>query len=761
MKENKFNSEFSFYKKPIRNLTPHRAFNVFDAYSLIKGPSYKGVTLECRKIKDEVKRRAFKRKNFDYCTYSGTFSSRKDKGLIKHSELLTIDFDHVADVIALKKKLIEDEYLETELIYVSPSGDGIKCIITMDLSKGTHREYFEAVSNYIKVTYSIEIDESGKNVSRACFLCHDPDIFINPKYIGEGNPKTIKPFDPNEWRNNSPAPKNEGRVKEIFPINDTASLVEELIQQIESMQIDLTTTYPDWIKIGFAIEDQFGELGREYFHRVSQFHPSYSREECDRQFTNCLMSNGSGVGIGTFFQMCKNEGITFKKKQDHKPPPKEIQVCTFPKSLYPELPEILKQITSVGISDAEKDLLLLGSLGVLSSCLPNVYGIYDGNKVFANLYLFIVGKASAGKGKLNNCKLLVNPIHLELRNEAKLLKQKYHAKMSQFRKECAKDENLEKPMKPSEKMLFIPANNSASGAYQLLSENDGSGLIFETEGDTLAFAFKSDYGNYSDGFRKAFHHEPISYYRKTDREYVDILFPKFSAVLSGTPNQVPALIPSAENGLFSRFIFYYLERNPTFKRVFDNSTKKGEAEHFESVSLRFQEFYKKLKDGPEIWFRLTERQAEEFYELFEEFYLEYIESTSDDYYATIIRLGISAFRLAMILSILRLMEKETLDTELICQNQEFQIVLTMIRVLIQHSEKVFNELPLEKKHIPTKNKKEIFLKALPTSFSRQIYLDEARKLKIADKTADDYLKGFCSSGIIGKERHNHYIKIKD
>jgi hypothetical protein len=43
--------------------------------------------------------------------------------------------------------------------------------------------------------------------------------------------------------------------------------------------------------------------------------------------------------------------------------------------------------------------------------------------------------------------------------------------------------------------------------------------MFETEGDTLAQTFKSEHGNYSDGFRKAFHHEKISYLRRKDREF--------------------------------------------------------------------------------------------------------------------------------------------------------------------------------------------------------------------------------------------------
>jgi hypothetical protein len=107
-------------------------------------------------------------------------------------------------------------------------------------------------------------------------------------------------------------------------------------------------------------------------------------------------------------------------------------------------------------------------------------------------------------------------------------------------------------------MLIIPANNSSTGLFQNLNDDQGVGLLFETEGDTLAQTFKSEHGNYSDGFRKAFHHETISYNRRKDREYVELVTPKLSALLSGTPKQVSALVPSAENGLFSRFIFYYM-----------------------------------------------------------------------------------------------------------------------------------------------------------------------------------------------------------
>lgn len=83
--------------------------------------------------------------------------------------------------------------------------------------------------------------------------------------------------------------------------------------------------------------------------------------------------------------------------------------------------------------------------------------------------------------------------------------------------------------------LIIPANSSASAFINTLSDNDGVGLMFETEGDTLTQTLKSDYGNYSDTLRKAFHHEPVSLCRRKDREFIELDCPKLSVVLDGTP----------------------------------------------------------------------------------------------------------------------------------------------------------------------------------------------------------------------------------
>lgn len=84
--------------------------------------------------------------------------------------------------------------------------------------------------------------------------------------------------------------------------------------------------------------------------------------------------------------------------------------------------------------------------------------------------------------------------------------------------------------------------------------------MFETEGDILASTFGQDFGDVSDGLRKAFHHESISYLRRSQREHINIKKPRLSTVISGTLYQVVNLMSSVENGLFSRFLFYDLDK---------------------------------------------------------------------------------------------------------------------------------------------------------------------------------------------------------
>lgn len=176
-------AQFSFFRAPIRNVYPFKKITLLEAYKLIRSYAYAQITRQLRSFVNPVEARAFKASQFNYVTFSGVFTSRKDCALSSHSGLVTIDFDHVPDVQQLKRQLLGDTGIVTELLFVSPSGDGLKWIIQKKGDEISHADFFMAVAKYIRQTYGLEIDQSGKDVSRACFLPYDPDVFINPKYL--------------------------------------------------------------------------------------------------------------------------------------------------------------------------------------------------------------------------------------------------------------------------------------------------------------------------------------------------------------------------------------------------------------------------------------------------------------------------------------------------------------------------------------------------------------------------------------------------
>ena len=176
-------TQFSYYQHPITNKTPYAEPTLFDLYHTIKYGHWRAKTEQLRAIPDKAEARQFKASNFDYVTFSGTFTERDGKKLKAHSNLMVFDFDHVPDLNELKEKLLNDEYFSTLLMFVSPSGDGLKWVVSIDVNKHAHETWFTSISAYLEHTYKMKPDPSGKDVARACFICHDPDVYINPVFL--------------------------------------------------------------------------------------------------------------------------------------------------------------------------------------------------------------------------------------------------------------------------------------------------------------------------------------------------------------------------------------------------------------------------------------------------------------------------------------------------------------------------------------------------------------------------------------------------
>ena len=589
----------------------------------------------------------------------------------------------------------------------------------------------------------------------------------------------------------------------------TAESVETLTILIELSGTDITADYGDWCNIGFALAHEFGADGECFFHRISAFYPKYDQKTAHNQYVSCLRhkvpSGKAPITIATLFHIAKSHGISLPC-----PPSKGVAagrgihsrslssggegqgegefsarnpsaesaesaenssepLPTFSQSIRNNLPIIMQRIVENSVSDVDADILILGSLTVFSACIPKVYGMYDGREVFANLFLFVTARASAGKGRLSLCRHLAAPMHKALRDRYEDMFEDYQTKQAAY--VVNRKNTLDTPPKePPFLTLFVPANSTSTVVYQNLAQNDGVGLLFETEGDTLANAFKSDLGNYSDGFRKAFHHEVISYLRKKDHEFVELVKPKFSAVLSGTPQQILNLIPDAENGLFSRFIFYVMPTEIVWHDMFASSDGISADEKFERIGRDFCASLKKLPNGP-IQFTLSRAQRVQFNDFFSASQSRYAQMFGEEIVASVRRLGLIMFRFAMILTVLRQLEeapakRRKSEKNLVCSDIDYDSALAMIQVLLQHSAAVFQTLPRKSDTAAAlKGRRQLsdavrqkFLAALPDTFDRPTYLKTAASLNIIERTAERYISDLCKSGQLAHPANGQYQK---
>jgi len=257
---------------------------------------YADIVKQIRQIEDKKERDQLK-STLPAITPSGIFSYRAEENLIQHSGFMQFDIDfkdnsHVENYDDLKSQLCNSS--NVAYCGLSASGKGFYGLIPIKYPD-KHKSQFRALHKVLK-KLGLNIDTAPQNVASLRGYSWDPEGYFNHK----AEPFTLL---------DEPEPRTIER-KNFY--NDTRGDVEALIQKIQGARIDITTGYDNWLKIGFAFSESFGESGRAYFHAVSQYHSDYNEQETDKQFSHCLKANGNGVTISSFFYLCKEYGIVLK-----------------------------------------------------------------------------------------------------------------------------------------------------------------------------------------------------------------------------------------------------------------------------------------------------------------------------------------------------------------------------------------------------------------------------------------------------------------
>lgn len=425
--------------------------------------------------------------------------------------------------------------------------------------------------------------------------------------------------------------------------------------------------------------------------------------------------------------------------------------------VFSNLPQLLKDLTAPYLG-RDREIVLFSSIGVISACLPNVYGIYDSSELAANLYLMVVAPPASGKGMLSKARLLIEPIH------------HYVKVMSEFEiEECdnLNDELKKEGKKPSVcpdlEVKIIPGNVSSAKIYKHIKNSKNGLLIFESEADSLSQMFKNEWGSFSDILRKTFHHEPISISRQNNDTFIEVELPKLSLVVAGTPNQVQPLIQSRENGLFSRFIYYYFNEPSYWKDVSPKGQKINTNKLFREEGAKLLKLYKKLLNNPKpVEFQLSDSQWNDFNQLMSSYTTSMIFEKYEDNLPIIKRQGVIFFRIAMILTVIRNIDEDFEKTNvLICNDDDFETALAIVRKTIDYSLVVSKLLSRTVNTGKDKlNSREITLLGhLNGEFTRTNALEIAERLKIPERTLGHILKKLVKYDFIERVSQGKYKKM--
>ena len=120
----------------------------------------------------------------------------------------------------------------------------------------------------------------------------------------------------------------------------------------------------------------------------------------------------------------------------------------------------------------------------------------------------------------------------------------------------------------------------------------------------------------------------------------------------------------------------------------------------------------------------------------------------------------TTYKLATILSIIRsFIDNKSLNKSIECKNSEFDIALSLSRVLLSKPLKYL--LMMKKKRVSQKyyGLKYDLLCQMPESFTTRRIYDIAKGLGIKERTAVGYLNSFVGDGLIFRVKKGEYSRL--
>ena len=413
------------------------------------------------------------------------------------------------------------------------------------------------------------------------------------------------------------------------------------------------------------------------------------------------------------------------------------------------LPESVQQMISLASTPEEQDIILMATLAAASACVPNLYFRYGptGKKYYANLQCFILAAAASGKGIANQALEMVRTVD-------------------------------------GQYPQLIAGDSTLAAFYKALAEQGGRGYMHESEGSVITDIWKNSAANYNTALRKAAEHEPIS--RNRVKGASEIKNPRLSMLLTGTFGQYKALVPSVENGYFSRLLTVVIRgTNPFDKRYV--SSKGGQSSIPRIVGNRLLRTYETLMNAGEREWSLTDAQKERLGEHLETEYTTLISLLGDNFHSAVIRMAVQIERIAMVLSAMRLEpsaishqpsdflcsdgengesnspEKEEKNEVILCRDEDYETAEMIGNKMLLHMASAYRMIDGDKQEVVPEIKpldqRKVLFDQLKTEYSHGDLAEEAKRQGVSKRTVERWNLSWIEIGLVEKTNHGQYRKV--
>ena len=165
---------------------------LFDALNSIRIKIYEKQIGNIRRLlsKNNIQSYRAKKKQLPSYIFTGiVFGERYKFNISGYTSLIVVDIDKLENIELVKSQLKSDRHVIC--VWTSPSGNGLKALFYLEYATPAKEEdtwvlhehcAFPQIANYLSTNYGIQVDKTGADITRLCFVSSDSEIHLKREF---------------------------------------------------------------------------------------------------------------------------------------------------------------------------------------------------------------------------------------------------------------------------------------------------------------------------------------------------------------------------------------------------------------------------------------------------------------------------------------------------------------------------------------------------------------------------------------------------